>query len=310
MPVSDACKIEITAWCSPSREQRATIKRRLKYENMSSLKTLVTGCNGYAGRHLFKQIDSAIDLIGIDMNRGGYESETIDLREREELKKLDQYDFDYVVHLAWDQTSNDIYRNNLKASNNLIDYLKIRGIDGLIFISSSYASTGTDIQYTESKIYAENLIFDANFPFVIFRPDSLYSSDEEKIQEQLSYMKMGFCISIGKGGSLRSPTHISDLVGLINMVINTGKFTNKVYDIGSSNNPSQLKMLKILASANRFSPIIIRIPTIIARILLSLTNKIDPEQTKTIDIDRIADLGRVTEDFGFAPIEFEDGIRM
>lgn len=277
---------------------------------MSSLKTLVTGCNGYVGRRLFKQIDSAIELIGIDMNRGGYEFETIDLRETKNLKKLDQYDFDYVVHLAWDQTSNAIYRNNLTASNNLIDYLKTRSINGIIFISSSYVSTGADIQYTESKIYAENLIFDSNIPFVIFRPDSLYSSDEEKIQEQLSYMKMGFSISIGKGDSLRSPTHINDLVGLINQVITTGQFTNKVYEIGSTSNPSQVKMLEILASRNGFSPIIIRIPTIIARILLSITNKIDPEQTKTIDIDRIADLGRVTKDFDLVPIEYEDGILM
>tara|TARA_B100000949_G_C14216183_1_gene422452 strand:+ start:247 stop:1080 length:834 start_codon:yes stop_codon:yes gene_type:complete len=277
---------------------------------MSDFRTLVTGCNGYAGRHLFKQTDSPIELIGIDMNRGGYEFETIDLREREDLKKLDQYNFEYVVHLAWDQTSKDIYKNNLKASNNLIDYLKIRGIDGIIFVSSSYASTATDIQYTESKIYAENLIFDAHIPFVIFRPDSLYSIDEEKIKEQLSYMKMGFSISIGKGESLRSPTHISDLVALINQVITTGQFTNKVYDIGSSGNPSQAKMLEILASANGFSPLTIKLPTAIARLLLSITNKVDPEQTKTIDIDRVADLERVIEDFGFTPIEYEDGIRM
>ena len=69
-------------------------------------------------------------------------------------------------------------------------------------------------------------------------------------------------------------------------------------------------MLKILASANGFSPLTIKLPTAIARLLLSITNKVDPEQTKTIDIDRVADLERVIEDFGFVPIEYEDGIRM
>ena len=273
-------------------------------------KILITGCNGYAGSKFYDLLQNKVNIVGIDLVPGQNESEMIDLRERAELTKLDRYDFDYVIHLAWDQTSSSIYKNNLKASENIIDYLKERKINGIIFVSSSYASTAADIQYTESKIYAENLIFDSNIPFVIFRPDSLYSNDEKKIQEQLSYMKMGFAISIGKGDSLRSPTHISDLVSLIERVIRTGQFTNRVYDIGSSMNPTQVKMLEILASVNGFSPIIISLPTVIARILLSITNKVDPEQTKTINIDRVADLGRVIEDFGFAPVEYEDGVRI
>ena len=189
---------------------------------------LITGCNGYVGRNLVKALEGRVNFIGVDCVPGGNESELIDLRDGTSYTQLDRYTFDYVLHCAWDQISQNIYENNMQCARNLFNYLKQKTPQGFIFISSSFASTTTGIQYTRSKIAFENMLFESSIPFVIIRPDMLYSADEKKMQEQRSYMEKGFAICIGNGQSLRSPTHINDLVELVHRVITTKQFTNKV----------------------------------------------------------------------------------
>ena len=275
---------------------------------MSSSSVLVTGCNGYAGSKISELLLNNYNLVGIDIVPGNNESELIDLRDYESIIKLENYGFDYVIHTAWDQTSKNIYNNNVEASRNLIEYLNTREIKGIIFISSYYVSTTVDIQYARSKLEVENMIFDSGIPFVIIRPDMLYSLDEKKIQEQLSYMKKRFAICVGNGKSLRTPTQINDLVELIDRIITDREFTNKVYEIGSPISYSQVDILRIIAQNADLKPIIIKLPVLLAKILFNLTGKVDPEQAKTIKYDRVVDLNNLKKDFGFTPIDFENGI--
>ena len=269
---------------------------------------LITGCNGYVGRNLVKALEGRVNFIGVDCVPGGNESELIDLRDGTSYTQLDRYTFDYVLHCAWDQISQNIYENNMQCARNLFNYLKQKTPQGFIFISSSFASTTTGIQYTRSKIAFENMLFESSIPFVIIRPDMLYSADEKKMQEQRSYMEKGFAICIGNGQSLRSPTHINDLVELVHSVITTKQFTNKVYEIGSPIPYSQEQVLKIVAASIGRNPFIVKIPTLVAQLLFQVTKKVDPEQARTIGYDRVADLRALREDFGLHPRDFNTGV--
>ena len=275
---------------------------------MSSPSVLVTGCNGYAGSKIIDLLNHKIDFVGIDLMPGKYEAEIIDLRDYKLMNKLDKHQFDYVLHTAWDQTSKNIYKNNVEASRNLIEYFNNREVKGIIFISSYYVSSTVDIQYARSKLEVENMIFDSRLPYVIIRPDMLYSFDEKKIQEQISYMRKGFAICIGNGKSLRTPTLIDDLADLIYQIISACEFTNKVYEIGSPISYSQADILRIIARNAGLKPIIIKLPVLLAKILFNLTGKVDPEQAETIKYDRVVDLNNLIKDFGFTPIDFENGL--
>ena len=239
---------------------------------------------------------------------GGNESELIDLRDATSYTQLDKYTFDYVLHCAWDQISRNIYENNMQCARNLFNYLDQKIPQGLIFISSSFASTTTGIQYTRSKIAFENMLFESGIPFIIIRPDMLYSADEKKMQEHRSYMKKGFAICIGNGQSLRSPTHINDLVQLVHRIITTKQFTNKVYEIGSPIPYSQEQILRIVAASIGRNPFIVKIPTFVAQFLFQVTKKVDPEQARTIGYDRVADLRALREDFDLQPRDFNTGV--
>ena len=269
---------------------------------------LVTGCNGYVGRNLITSLKDTVNFIGVDQVPGDHESELIDLRDATSYSRLDQYTFDYVLHCAWDQISKNIYENNMQSSRNLFNYLDQKTLRGLIFISSSFASTTTGIQYTRSKIAFENMLFESGIPFVIIRPDMLYSANEKKMQEQRSYIKKGFALCIGNGQSLRSPTHINDLVELVQSVITTKQFTNKVYEIGSPIPYSQEQVLRIVATSIGRNPFIVKIPTLVAQLLFQITKKVDPEQAQTIGYDRVADLRALREDFGLHPRDFNTGV--
>ena len=277
---------------------------------MPDSSVLLTGCNGYAGSRILKILSGKLNFVGIDVAPGSNNTETLDLRDYDSLQTLNKYDFDYVLHTAWDQTSRNIYANNVKASGNLFKYLSTRETKGFIFISSYYVSTTVDIQYSRSKLKAENDLFDSGIPFVIIRPDMLYSLDEPKIQEQLSYMRKHFAVSVGDGLALRTPTHISDLARLINQILTSNTFTNKVYEIGSPIPYSQKSLLSIIAKNAGLSPFVVTIPEFLARTLFAITGKVDPEQASTIKRDRVADLTLLQADFGFTPMNFEDGITL
>jgi nucleoside-diphosphate-sugar epimerase len=273
-------------------------------------KVLITGSSGFVGSSIIKTLNKSFNFIGLDKLSGQFTTEILDLRNYIELSVLDKYKFDYVVCTAWDQISNNIYENNIKSTNNLIKYFSNINLKGIIFISSIYVSTSVDIQYSRSKIDSENIIFDSSIPFIIIRPDMIYSINENKIQEQLSYMKKGFAICIGHGRSLRTPTHILDLIKLVKLILEQCKFTNRVYEIGSPKSYTQKDILRILSSFSSLSPYVIHIPTFIAKILFKLSKKIDAEQADAINYDRIADLNRLIKDFNIIPIDFETGIKI
>ena len=91
-------------------------------------------------------------------------------------------------------------------------------------------------------------------------------------------------------------------------VITTKQFTNKVYEIGSPIPYSQEQVLKIVAASIDRNPFIVKIPTLVAQLLFQVTKKVDPEQARTIDYDRVADLRALREDFGLLPRDFNTGV--
>ena len=90
---------------------------------MPDSSVLLTGCNGYAGSRILKILSGKLNFVGIDVAPGSNNTETLDLRDYDSLQTLNKYDFDYVLHTAWDQTSRNIYANNVKASGNLFNTL-------------------------------------------------------------------------------------------------------------------------------------------------------------------------------------------
>jgi len=279
-----------------------------------SQELLITGCEGFVGSRAvlhFKDRGWAVTGIDLAIRREipGVTKIPLDLRDAQALRSLEGADIKYVIHTAADQTSKTILANNAAADENLIACLtKKQNVRGVIFMSSSLVSTSADIQYTRSKILAENRLCDSGLPYVVLRPDMIYCRDEKKMVEYARMIQKGVAVVVGSGTYLRSPTLLDDVLAVFELVLNGNRFTNKVYEVGSPEPLSMDDIVKTLAQNLGKKVRLIHLPLPVAKILFSLKGGLDVEQLATMELDRVSDLQRLKEDFAYTPRTFAQGV--
>lgn len=133
------------------------------------MKTLVTGCAGFIGSHLVdKLLEQGYEVIGIDCFTDYYPREIKEANKNLSLKKkalskkyhknakfeliegdilnMDKFpDVDYVFHLAaqagvrasWSKSFEIYTRNNIEATQKLLEFYKDREIKKFVYASSS-----------------------------------------------------------------------------------------------------------------------------------------------------------------------------
>ena len=127
---------------------------KLYLTDLTEKKFMITGCNGYIGGELVKQLETnQINYIGIDKNSKNINSEHIfNLTEQKEVEEIiSQNNPDYFIHTATHSAL--AYKNNfldsfLEDSVSLINILsilkKINNNTKLIYFSSSYVYSSND----------------------------------------------------------------------------------------------------------------------------------------------------------------------
>ena len=123
------------------------------------MKALVTGCAGFIGSHLVdKLLEQGYEVIGIDCFTDYYSREIKEVNISNALKhnnfefiegdilNRDKFpDVDYVFHLAaqagvrasWSKSFEIYTRNNIEATQKLLEFYKDREIKKFVYASSS-----------------------------------------------------------------------------------------------------------------------------------------------------------------------------
>ena len=131
------------------------------------MKTLVTGCAGFIGSHLIdKLLDSSYKVIGIDCFTDYYAREQKEANianalnhknfefVEEDLLDLNTYpEVDYVFHEAaqagvrasWGKSFEIYTRNNIEATQKLLEFYKGRKIKKFVYASSSSVYGDTQV---------------------------------------------------------------------------------------------------------------------------------------------------------------------
>ena len=123
-------------------------------------KVLVTGSNGFIGKHMTKAL-----------KRAGYEVFEYDLDKTEEQLKAYINDADFVVHLAGINrplTIEEFYNGNTNFTKKVVDFLRISGKNTPIIMSSS-TQAALDNDYGKSKKMGEDFLFASGLPVYVFR---------------------------------------------------------------------------------------------------------------------------------------------
>jgi len=239
------------------------------------MKALVTGCAGFIGSNLVdKLLESGYEVIGIDCYTDYYPKSIKERNISEAVKKhnfkliqediLNMSEFpevDYVFHLAaqagvrasWGK-SFDIYtKNNIEATQRILEFYKERSIKKLVYASSS--SVYGDVQlpmredsplrplspYGVTKLAGENLCYlywkNYDIPTISLRYFTVYGPRQRPdmaIHKFVNAILNKKAITIYDDGTqMRDFTYVSDVVSA-NIAAAEKNIVGRVFNIGGS----------------------------------------------------------------------------
>lgn len=231
------------------------------------MKILVTGCNGYIGSHVAKQLkESGHHIVGWDIDVWGEKNDVSRyLNEFYSIDVCSDYncEFDAVVHLAGLATVSksvlepfSYYRTNIIGTYNIVKNIKT---DHLLFASTSSAWEMAS-PYARSKVAAEDTIKQLCNNYTIFRFFNVSGTDGNlrQLGEATHLIRVAAEVAAGKrdkitiygndydtrdGTCIRDYVHVLDLANAINQSITRGPVNTPYECIGSNMGWSVLEVL-------------------------------------------------------------------
>lgn len=288
-------------------------KRELK--NLHTI--LVTGSGGFVGEHICKSyFKNKYNLI-TDNHKNS---------SQKDITKMEYFEnfhdkIDAIIHLAAKTSINDSLINpyetfykNIVGTLNILEFAKRKSISNFIFLSTYVYGEphylpidenhpiNPHSPYNKSKIIAESLceeyskIFGINI--VILRPFYLYGYNRKKntlIRSILDQIDRNKIIKLSNEKTSRDFLYISDLIELLDNILNKFPSGNNIYNVGSGT-----------------SYTITEISRKIAKLLNKKIRICYDESMRKHDINEmVADITKISKEFDWKPkIDIDEGLTL
>ena len=212
---------------------------------MAGDKILVTGANGFVGRHMVRELlprgfevvcflwdqDGQRPFDGLDVElRWG------DLRNRDSLVRA-LAGTQVVIHLGAAVSVPDPRINhevNVVGTRNLMEACAINGVERVIAYSSVSAKRHQAGAYAQSKKQSEAILFDGPAGVTVFRPDIIFGNGSGGLRKIIGQIRAYPLVipMVGNGAILRQPVYVRDIVRLTADTIDIPRSFGKAYDVG------------------------------------------------------------------------------
>ena len=297
------------------------------------MKALVTGCAGFIGSHLAQRLlDDGHRVTGIDCFTDFYprkiKEENIrellacqefSLLEKDILQIDDFPEVDYVFHQAaqagvrksWGSNFEVYSRNNIEATQKLLEFYKGGGIRKFIYASSSsvYGNVALPMKedsilrpespYGVTKLAAESLCYlyyiNYHVPTVSLRYFTVYGPSQRPdmaIHKFVRAVSSGEEITVyGDGEQTRDFTYVSDIIEA-NLLAADGSVAGEVINIGGGSRISVKGLINKIEEA------------------VGKKAKVKYIERQRGDVrDTLADIGKARELLNWQPeVKIEDGV--
>ena len=299
------------------------------------MKALVTGCAGFIGSHLTERLlRKGYEVIGIDCFTDYYAREIKErnienaLNEKnfkligEDILEMNEYpEVDYVFHEAaqagvrasWGKSFEIYTRNNIEATQKLLEFYKDREIKKFVYASSSSVYGDAELPMREdsllkpvspygvTKLAGENLCYlywrNYNVPTVSLRYFTVYGPRQRPDMAIHKFVKAilnGEEITVfGDGTQTRDFTFINDVVEA-NILAGNSEIEGGVFNVGGGSRISVNKLIKLLEE------------------IIGKEARIKYIEKQKGDVwDTLADTTKISNELNWEPeVKMEEGLKM
>ena len=298
------------------------------------MKTLVTGCAGFIGSHLVdKLLELGYEVTGIDCFTDYYHREIKEANIsnalknknfefiKEDILEIDKFPkVDYVFHLAaqagvrasWGRSFEIYTRNNVQATQKLLEFYKDLDIKKFVYASSSSVYGDAELPMREdsflkpvspygvTKLAGENLCYlywkNYNVPTVSLRYFTVYGPKQRPdmaIHKFVNAILNGDEITVfGDGTQTRDFTYIDDAVEATILAAESNS-VGEVFNIGGGSRVSVNDLIGMMED------------------IIGKKAKVKYIEKQKGDVrDTWADVSKAEEELGWIPkVKIEEGLR-
>lgn len=286
---------------------------------------MITGSNGFLGQHLTQFLaDKGHDILALSRGAqripvGNFTYQSVDLTQKEAIKQLfDIFKPQLVIHAAAMSKPDECHvdqaaclLHNVTATEHLIAGARISGAR-MLYVSTDFifGENGPHPEnaipqplnfYGQSKLMAEERVRASGLDYQIVRPVFIYGKFWEGmrpsfIQWVAQNLLAGKPIKV-VSDQMRTPTYVQDLCKGIELVFSGTK--NTEYHLAGKDFVSPYEMALTVA----------RVKKLDTNLITAVTADSFPELVQRAKFSGLK-IDRAVQELGYAPVDFETGVRL
>lgn len=287
---------------------------------------LVTGANGFVGRHLVKRLRQeglAVRAVARIPARAqalkdlGAEVVAGDINDLPSLTAAAQ-GCDRVVHLVGiiQEGRGFTFRSvHVEGTRTVLDAAKQAGVKHFLYQSALGTRENAKSEYHKTKFEAEKLVKASGIPYTILRPSLIYGPGDLFTIRLAEMIKLSPVLPVvGSGRSKIQPVYIEDVASCIAKILADGKHMGKTYEIGGAEQLNYKEVTKAIAEALGVNRPMVHVPMFFMGPLAKVAETILPKPPVTTDQlimlqeDNVCDRNDLQETFGIEPVKFREGL--